>query len=175
MIRSFCSSVWVDEASTSNTALIRDAVTFACWPPGPEERDARTTISRNGISTPRPTLIGSSISPGSVRVPAPGPPPACRAGARHLLVGRRPEKLPCRPRRSSSGNAATSNAESTAGSVQRERELEVAAGPASDPVLAGRLQTLAIYLWGTVAFVRPSRKSDRRAADCWPAQSDGGR
>ena len=44
------------------TASIRDAVTFACWPPGPEERDARTSISRSGIAAWRPIGIGSSMS-----------------------------------------------------------------------------------------------------------------
>ena len=32
-----------------------------CRPPGPDDRDARTTISDNGSCTPRVTRIGSSI------------------------------------------------------------------------------------------------------------------
>ena len=41
------------EASISNTASIREAVTFACWPPGPDERTPAAR-SRSGIrATPR--------------------------------------------------------------------------------------------------------------------------
>ena len=39
--RRFCSSVSAAESSIAKTASIREAVTFACWPPGPEDRDAR--------------------------------------------------------------------------------------------------------------------------------------
>ena len=38
-------------------ASTREAVTFACWPPGPEERLVRSSTSLSGITTPRP--IGS--------------------------------------------------------------------------------------------------------------------
>lgn len=46
----------------SKTASIRDAVTFACWPPGPDERLARSSISLSGIATSRVTFSGSSIA-----------------------------------------------------------------------------------------------------------------
>src|SRR5262245_14525146 len=36
----------------SNEASIREAVTFACWPPGPDERDARIAISVIGMAIP---------------------------------------------------------------------------------------------------------------------------
>ena len=42
-------SLSAPSASTSKTASIRDAVTFACWPPGPEERLALSSISSSGI------------------------------------------------------------------------------------------------------------------------------
>ena len=61
MIRRFCSSVSEAEASTSKEASIREAVTFACWPPGPDERDARIVTSLSGIAAWRPSCIGSSI------------------------------------------------------------------------------------------------------------------
>ena len=51
--------VAASEAATSKTASTREAVTFACWPPGPEERLARTSISRSGISSPGRTLMSS--------------------------------------------------------------------------------------------------------------------
>ena len=47
-------SAW-STCSTSKTASIRDAVTFACWPPGPEERLARSSISASGIASSRLT------------------------------------------------------------------------------------------------------------------------
>ena len=50
MISCFCSSDRAAEAATSKTASIRDAVTLACWPPGPDEREARTVISASGIA-----------------------------------------------------------------------------------------------------------------------------
>jgi hypothetical protein len=59
--RRFCSSVSAPEARTSNTASMREAVTLACWPPGPDEREARSTISSSGIAAWRPTGIGSSM------------------------------------------------------------------------------------------------------------------
>ena len=57
VMRAFCASSSVAEAATSKLASIREAVTLACWPPGPEERLARTTISSSGIERWR--LIGS--------------------------------------------------------------------------------------------------------------------
>ena len=59
-IRRLCSSPSEREAPTSNTASIRDAVTFACCPPGPEERLARSSTSDSGTATPRAMRIGSS-------------------------------------------------------------------------------------------------------------------
>ncbi len=56
-MRAFCASSSVFDAATSKLASIREAVTFACWPPGPEERLARTTISSSGIARWR--LIGN--------------------------------------------------------------------------------------------------------------------
>jgi hypothetical protein len=41
----------------SKEASMRDAVTFACWPPGPDEREARTVISDIGMT--KPGTIGS--------------------------------------------------------------------------------------------------------------------
>ncbi len=43
-------SLSVPEASTSKLASTREAVTFACCPPGPEERLVRTVISAEGSS-----------------------------------------------------------------------------------------------------------------------------
>src|SRR5688572_14615192 len=43
---------------------MRDAVTLACWPPGPDERLARRSTSLSGIAIPRPTGMGSSIAAG---------------------------------------------------------------------------------------------------------------
>jgi hypothetical protein len=47
--RSRCASLSVGEPSTSKLASTREAVTFACCPPGPEERLARIVISASGI------------------------------------------------------------------------------------------------------------------------------
>ena len=47
------------EAATSKTASMRDAVTLACWPPGPDERLARSSISDSGIRTERVMTSGS--------------------------------------------------------------------------------------------------------------------
>src|SRR4051812_4256537 len=55
MTRRFCSSVSAFDACTSNTASIRLAVTFACCPPGPDERLARSSTSSRGMSTLRAT------------------------------------------------------------------------------------------------------------------------
>ncbi len=46
------------EASTSKLASTREAVTFACCPPGPEERLARTVISARGIAKSSVTRKG---------------------------------------------------------------------------------------------------------------------
>ena len=54
--RAFCASDSVSEAPTSNTASTREAVTFACWPPGPEERLVRSSTSASG--TRRPSRTG---------------------------------------------------------------------------------------------------------------------
>ncbi len=59
----------VAEAATSNTASTREAVTLACWPPGPEERLVRSSISLSGIaraarrsSAPPPRLAAAGLS-----------------------------------------------------------------------------------------------------------------
>ena len=51
-MRAFCASESAREAATSKIASTREAVTFACWPPGPEERETRSSISSSGTSTP---------------------------------------------------------------------------------------------------------------------------
>jgi hypothetical protein len=51
-MRSRCVSVSACEACTSKLASTREAVTLACWPPGPEERLARTVTSDSGIVSP---------------------------------------------------------------------------------------------------------------------------
>jgi hypothetical protein len=61
-IRCLCSSLSACDAHTSNTASTRDAVTFACWPPGPDERLVRSSISASGTSAWRPMRSGSSIA-----------------------------------------------------------------------------------------------------------------
>jgi hypothetical protein len=43
-------SVSASEATTSKLASTREAVTLACWPPGPEERLVRSSISASGIA-----------------------------------------------------------------------------------------------------------------------------
>ena len=55
-MRAFCSADKAWEAWTSKIASTRDAVTFACWPPGPEERETRSSISSSGSATP--SLMG---------------------------------------------------------------------------------------------------------------------
>ena len=47
-MRAFCSSDKAWEAWTSKIASTREAVTLACWPPGPEERETRSSISSSG-------------------------------------------------------------------------------------------------------------------------------
>ena len=48
MMRRFCGVVERAEAATSKLASMREAVTLACWPPGPDERLARTRPRRAG-------------------------------------------------------------------------------------------------------------------------------
>src|SRR4051812_2768918 len=61
MILCRCSSSSEREVEASKIASTRDAVTFACWPPGPDERLVRSSISDSGMGTPRPRFIGSSM------------------------------------------------------------------------------------------------------------------
>jgi hypothetical protein len=49
--RARCASLNDGEALTSKIASTREAVTFACWPPGPEERLVRMVISATGIAS----------------------------------------------------------------------------------------------------------------------------
>ncbi len=71
--RAFWDSLRLAEASTSNTASTREAVTLACWPPGPEEREVRSSISAAGIST------GSGRPCTGPRPARPGRPPGRRS------------------------------------------------------------------------------------------------
>jgi HAD superfamily hydrolase (TIGR01458 family) len=57
--RLFCRSVRAEEASTSKTASTLDSVFCACWPPGPLEREKRSSISDRGMLTDRVTRIDS--------------------------------------------------------------------------------------------------------------------
>jgi hypothetical protein len=50
--RAFCASLSASDAATSNVASTREAVTLACWPPGPDDRLTRSSISVNGTSRP---------------------------------------------------------------------------------------------------------------------------
>ena len=50
------------EAATSKIASTRDAVTLACWPPGPDERLVRSSISASGIAVRASMRIGSSMA-----------------------------------------------------------------------------------------------------------------
>ena len=56
--RAFCASLSAPDAATSKTASTREAVTLACWPPGPDDRLVRSSISASGIASPART--GSS-------------------------------------------------------------------------------------------------------------------
>ena len=49
------------EASTSKTASTRVSVFCACWPPGPLEREKRSSISETGMETERVTRIESPV------------------------------------------------------------------------------------------------------------------
>jgi tryptophanyl-tRNA synthetase len=64
----FCSSVSVEEAATSKLASIREAVTFACCPPGPDERLARTSTSSGGIVRPGRTSSTSLVWRAAMRI-----------------------------------------------------------------------------------------------------------
>ena len=48
------------DASTSNSASTRVSAVFACWPPGPDERETRKRISATGMETERVTRIDSA-------------------------------------------------------------------------------------------------------------------
>src|SRR5918999_4751819 len=63
--RRFWASVRTDDASTSNTASTRVSVFWACWPPGPLEREKRRSISPSGSSMafPLPTWTRSVSAP----------------------------------------------------------------------------------------------------------------
>ncbi len=50
------------EPSASKMASTRDAVTLACWPPGPDERLVRSSISASGIAVRGSTRMGSSMA-----------------------------------------------------------------------------------------------------------------
>ena len=55
--RCFCASVREGDASTSKSASTRVSDFWACWPPGPLDRDVRKRISERAIETPRVTWI----------------------------------------------------------------------------------------------------------------------
>ena len=58
--RRFWISVSADDASTSKTASTRVEDFCACWPPGPLERETRSSISDSGRDTERVTRISCS-------------------------------------------------------------------------------------------------------------------
>src|SRR3954447_7790066 len=67
-MRAFCAGDRTVELRTSKVASIREAVTFACCPPGPEDRDARISISE--IGTESPSRMGrKSVTGGGRRTP----------------------------------------------------------------------------------------------------------
>ncbi len=59
MTRRFCVSVSACDASTSSTASTRVDDFWACWPPGPLDRETRISISETGNETERVTRIDS--------------------------------------------------------------------------------------------------------------------
>src|SRR5680860_554979 len=61
--RARCASSSPAEARTSKTASTREAVTFACCPPGPEDRLARSSTSASGIASPASILSSSATGP----------------------------------------------------------------------------------------------------------------
>src|SRR5205823_851203 len=62
--RRFCASVSAEEASTSKVASTRVSLFCACWPPGPLEREKRSSISERGMETDRVTRIDSPAMSG---------------------------------------------------------------------------------------------------------------
>src|SRR5262245_571831 len=61
--RRFCASVSAVDASTSKIASTRVSDFCACWPPGPLERENRSSISARGMETDRVTRIDSRSMP----------------------------------------------------------------------------------------------------------------
>jgi HAD superfamily hydrolase (TIGR01458 family) len=59
MTRRLCASLSTADASTSNTASTRVDDFCACCPPGPLERESRSSISERGTETERETRIDS--------------------------------------------------------------------------------------------------------------------
>src|SRR5262245_22581053 len=57
--RCFWTSLSADDASTSKTASTRVEDFCACWPPGPLDRETRSSISDRGRETERETRIDS--------------------------------------------------------------------------------------------------------------------
>jgi hypothetical protein len=55
MTRAFCASESASDACTSKTASTRVSVFWACCPPGPLDREKRSSISEIGIATARVT------------------------------------------------------------------------------------------------------------------------
>ncbi len=58
--RRFCTSLKASERFTSNTASTRVSLRWACWPPGPLERENRSSTSLRGMVTERVTRIDSA-------------------------------------------------------------------------------------------------------------------
>ncbi len=61
--RRFCASESAEEASTSKTASTRVSLFCACCPPGPLDREKRSSTSPRGIETVRVTRIDSRSMP----------------------------------------------------------------------------------------------------------------
>lgn len=59
--RRFWIAVSAEEAPTSKSASTRVSERCACWPPGPLEREKRSSISASGTSTDRVTRIDSGF------------------------------------------------------------------------------------------------------------------
>ena len=90
--RRFCSASRLREESISNTASIRDAVTFACCPPGPDERDARNWISLSGTSGATRPIWHRARPDGAART-------AASSGSGRACTGPRPGRRCRRPGR----------------------------------------------------------------------------
>ena len=58
--RRFCASVSDADAATSKSASTRVSVLFACCPPGPDDRETRSSISSGSSETERVTRIDSA-------------------------------------------------------------------------------------------------------------------